>query len=268
MPVRIIEYPSASDAIRSFRNGVIEVAALTLDEALILKQDELDIRIVLVMDYSCGADVVMAQRDVSSLSALKGKRIGVETSALGAYMLNRMTRKAGMDISDYTVIPMGVDQHEQAFKERRVDAVVTFEPVRTRLLKAGARILFDSREIPGEILDVLVVRKDILERRPEEVGNLLKKWFQALDFMRSNSDDATTRMAARLGFSGEELRGAMGGIRVPDREENLKLLSGTPPAINKAARNMSDSMLRVRLLRRIPDTENMADAGPLRRMGP
>lgn len=268
MPVRIIEYPSASDAIRSFRNGVIDVAALTLDEALILKQDELDIRIVLVTDYSCGADVVMAQSDVSSLSALKGKRIGVETSALGAYMLDRMTRKAGMKIADYTVIPMGVDQHEQAFKERRVDAVVTFEPVRTRLLKAGARILFDSREIPGEILDVLVVRKELLERRPEEVGKLLKKWFQALDFLRSNSDDATTRMAARLGISREELRGAMGGIRIPDREENLKLLSGTPPAINKAARNLSDSMLRDSLLRRKPDTENMTDAGPLRRMGP
>lgn len=266
-PVRIIEYPSASDAIRSFRNGAIDVAALTLDEALLLKQDELDIRIILVMDYSNGADVVMAQRDLSTFSALKGKRIGVETGAVGAYMLDQMNRKAGMEISEYTVVPMGVSQHEKAFKERRVDAVVTFEPVRTKLLRAGARILFDSREIPGEIIDVLVVRKDLLDRRPEEVRDLLQKWFQALDFLRTRSDDATARVAAHLGISAEEFRGAMGGIRIPGREENLKYLSGTPPPIDKVARKLGDSMLRAHLLRKRPDVE-ISDAGPLRRMGP
>jgi len=47
-----------------------------------------------------------------------------------------------------------------AFKKRQVDAIVTFEPVKSELLSSGANILFDSHQIPGRIVDVLVVRKN------------------------------------------------------------------------------------------------------------
>jgi ABC-type nitrate/sulfonate/bicarbonate transport system substrate-binding protein len=44
-----------------------------------------------------------------------------------------------------------------------VDALVTFEPHRARLLAGGARLLFDSSQIPGEIrpraLDAAYVRR-------------------------------------------------------------------------------------------------------------
>ena len=58
--VRLLELTSASEVLRKFRNGVIQVAALTLDEALLLKQDGFDITIILVMDISAGADAIVA----------------------------------------------------------------------------------------------------------------------------------------------------------------------------------------------------------------
>lgn len=55
-----------------------------------------------------------------------------------------------------------VDEHEGAFGSGKVDAVVTFEPVRSRLLARGAVQIFDRRQIPGEIIHVLVMRTDAM----------------------------------------------------------------------------------------------------------
>ena len=44
--------------------------------------------------------------------------------------------------------------------------MVTYEPVRTKLKSAGARQIFDSSLIPGEIVDVLVVRTSYLAASP------------------------------------------------------------------------------------------------------
>jgi len=45
--VHLVEYPSASEVIRAFRNHAIEAAALTFDEVLLLTQDGFKPRVVL-----------------------------------------------------------------------------------------------------------------------------------------------------------------------------------------------------------------------------
>ncbi len=87
--VRLVEYSSASQVIRAYRNGAIDAAALTLDEVLLLAQDELEPRVVLVMDVSHGGDVILGQAGLQDMRDLKGKRVGFEDTALGAYVLAR-----------------------------------------------------------------------------------------------------------------------------------------------------------------------------------
>ena len=138
-PVKLVDYPSTPEVIRSFQNRAIEAACLTADEFLRLAGDEPDLRAILVMDISRGADAILVQPHIPDLQSLKGKRIGVELNAIGAYMLTVALQSAGIGKEDVTIVPVGNDLHEKAFLDRSVDAVVTFEPHRTRLLNAGAK---------------------------------------------------------------------------------------------------------------------------------
>ncbi len=61
---RLVEYSSATQALSAFRSGVIDAAALTLDEAVLLSHAGLDVRVVLVFDYSDGADVLLGKPEV------------------------------------------------------------------------------------------------------------------------------------------------------------------------------------------------------------
>ncbi|MBI4666448.1 MAG: ABC transporter substrate-binding protein [Nitrospinae bacterium] len=246
--IRLVEYPSASAVIRAYRNGAIEAAAVTMDEALLLVEQRQAGVMTLIMDVSEGADVIMAKPGIGSIAELKGKKVGVETGALGAYMLTRALNYKKMSLYDIHVVPLEHNEHERAYLEGKVDALVTFEPVTTRLKKAGGRILFDSAMIPEEIVDVLVVRQEVLEEQNESVLSLFQGWFYALEYLKKNPKDAAKRMAARENISPEELLQLLKGIRFPDINENLVMLSGEDPSFRKTVGMLSDIMYTNKIL--------------------
>lgn len=261
--VRLVEYPSASEVMRSFRNGAIEAATLTLDEALLLLQNYADIRVILVLDVSHGADVILGKPYLKNIQEIAGRRVGVENTALGAFVLSRALQQAKLSRGDIRVVSLPVSDHERAYHEDAVDAVVTFEPVRTRLLKAGARLLFDSTQIPGEIVDVLVVRRDALDAHASQINNLVSAWFRAVAYLRTHPHDAARRMAKREGVSSAEFLDALRGVRIPDQEENRRLLTGNSPLLVESARKLAASMIEQRLLQKEADISALLDARPL-----
>lgn len=247
-PIDLRDYPSSTEISQAFRNGDLDVAALTMDETLLLAQTTPDIQVILITDFSNGADVLMAKPEVKSLQDLKGRKIGVESNALGGYVLTRVLDKAGLSPKDIQTVSLGVSEHEQAYRQNLVDAVVTFEPVRSNLLKAGAKILFDSSQIPREIVDVLVVRKSLLTDRMADLQALIQGWFQALDYNQKDPQEAARKMAVREQVSPEQFMASLKLITIPDRATNLQLLSKTDPALLKSVQRLSKVMIEKKLL--------------------
>lgn len=246
--VRLREMPSTTESLAAFRSGRIDIAALTLDEALLLEHDGIDVRIVLVMDTSFGGDAVMARPEIKSLAELKGKRVGVESGALGAYVLSRALDQVGLTPADVTVVPVPSDRHFEAYASGEVDAVVTFEPTITRLLARGAREVFDSTQIPNEIIDVIVMRESAFEKSPETVANLEGSWYKALDYYNKHPEDAVRRMAMREKVTPQAFAESLEKVPLTSKSENDRLLRGNNPAILKPARMLDDVMLKAGIL--------------------
>jgi NitT/TauT family transport system substrate-binding protein len=266
--VRMVEYPAGSDGIRAFRAGAIDAATLTLDETLLLAETTSDLRVVLVLDVSNGGDAILTQPALSKLRDLKGKRVGLETTALGAYVLTRALQTVGMTPSDVRTVPLESIEQERAFKEGRVDAVVTYEPFRTKILALGARQVFDSRQLPGEIVDVLVVRRSFMAKHREQISQLVRGWFKALDFIRKERTRAASLMAQREGLSTVEFEQSLRGLRFYDVEENRSMLGGPAPALIPTAQRLGRIMLVNRLLERQPELAGFLDDGFLKDASP
>jgi NitT/TauT family transport system substrate-binding protein len=258
-PIRLVTMHNATEIQQALRSGVLEVAALTLDEALNLLQEGVDIRVVLVMDSSHGADVLMATPEIATLADLRGRRIGVESTAVGAVMLQGALEAAGLTPADVQVVDMGIQRHIAAYLEGRVDAVVSFEPVRSELLKSGAKVLFDSSAIPGRVIDVLVTTADIADRHGATLETLVAGHFRALEDYRASPMDTAVIMKRRQGMSPEEIVESYKGLQIPDISENHRYLSAPSPDIEEAAQRLAALMYENRLLRRVPDPKGIAD---------
>lgn len=257
--VRLIEYTSTSEVIHAFRNETIDGGLVTLDEALQIAQDVPDIRLVLVADISNGADVIMAKPEIKSLKDLKGHRVGAETTALGAYVLLRALQLAGLKREDVVIVPLEFSEQETAFKRGDVDAVVTFEPTRAKLLNAGARQIFDSSRIPGEIVDVLVVRNAYLQAHPENVQLFVKSFYRGQDYFKTNQQDALQIAAKRENTTAKDVLSSLSLLRIPNANESRNMLMGQPPALLKNAQTLAAIMVEQKLLQKTVDVPALFD---------
>lgn len=258
-PIRLVDYPSGTEEVRAYRNGEIEGAGVSIDEALVLAATNPDVKIVVVMDFSNGGDVILSKPEIKKLQALKGRSVGVEATALGAFIITRALEQKGMSPKDIKIISLGVSEHERAFKQGRVDAVVTFGSARTKLLAAGAKQLFDSSQIPGEIVDVLIVREDVINKQPKTVQALVDGRFRALDYLNKNPQDAASRIAPRTGVTPEQFLESLKGLSTPNLQENQKLLGKTDPSLLKGVERLSQLMLDNKLLPKAVDPAPLLD---------
>ena len=266
--VQLVEYPSASEVLRAFRNQAIDGMVISLDELFGLAADGLQPRIILVVDVSHGADAVVARPGMRTMKDLKGKRVAVESGALGAFVLSRALALHGMQARDVKVVPLESNEQPGAFEKGQVDAAVTFDPYRDQMLRAGARTLFDSTQIPGEIVDLVAVRASVLDRQPKAVQALLAGWLSAIDYLKREPKDAARRMGIRQQTTGEQFLNALNGLHIPSREENLKMLGGAQPELAASGRRLMALMLEARLLRTELRIEDVLAPGPLASLPP
>ena len=147
--VQLVEYPSASEVLRAFRNQAIDGMVISLDELFGLAVDGLQPRIILVVDVSHGADVVVGRPGMRTMQRPQGqvgrggerraRRVRAEPRA-GAqrHAGERRQRRAP-----------GVERAAERVREgsgrRRRDLRSLSRPVAA----AGATTLFDSTQIPG-----------------------------------------------------------------------------------------------------------------------
>lgn len=252
--VRLIETPSATASLRSFATGAMEAACLTLDEVLSARDEGVNLTVVAVLDVSMGADALLVKPDTRDLADLRGKRIGVEQTAVGAVMLDAVLQRAGLGIQDVTIRFTTVDVHEAAFAAGDVDALITYEPTKSRLLATGAVSLFTSADVPGLVVDVLAVRTELLDTRAEAIRHLVMGHFQGLRAWSEQPGTHAPYLSQRLGLPAAEVPAAFAELELPDPVANSALLAGDGPLLMPTVERLGQVMHRAGLIKRLPDT--------------
>lgn len=257
----LLETPSATGSLDALRSGRAQGAALTLDEVLRLRAEGLALTVVLVFDISAGADALVVRSEIPTLGALAGRRIGAETSALGGLMLSKVLEAARLPPGAVEIVPVTMENHLKVWNERRVDALITYEPIASQLVAAGGERLFDSRQLPDMIFDVLAVRSEVARAHLGTLRALTSAHFRGLEHLRANPHDAAFRLAGRMRLTGHEALAAYRGLKLPDRATNSGLLRGTGEgSLTGAARQLADVMRQGGLLAGAVDFSGLASA--------
>lgn len=253
VPVELVDMRTPAEVRRAYRNGLLDGVAVTTQYAVEFAAWEGDDRIGLVIDVSDGADALVARRDIDTVADLRGKRIGLENTTLGPMIALRALEKYGVARDEVTFVPIDFPDQRAAFESGAVDAMVTYEPVRSQLLNLGGKVLFSSHEMPNEVVDVLVVHGKAIDSRLSDLRRLTDGWFRAVDYVAAHPDDAARRMAPREDLEPAQVQSALQGVRLLDRSENLALLSGPHPVLLRGLERTTAAMHTLDLMDVEPD---------------
>jgi NitT/TauT family transport system substrate-binding protein len=257
--VKVVELSSSSETLRHFRNGLLEGAALTLDETLRLADEGVDVRIVAVLSASAGADVVVARPDIRNPAQLRGQRLAVEKTTVGALMLQRLLQAGGLQPHEVDIRNMEASQHLAALRSGRVDAAVTFEPLAGAMRAEGFAGIFDSRQMPGDIVDVLAVHARVQAQRPGQVEAAVLGWQRGLQALQREPQLSAQVLAVGVDLRPADYLATLKGLKFYSVPESLALLSGRPRTLGQQSEGLALTLQLMGLLKDTPDWGRLID---------
>jgi NitT/TauT family transport system substrate-binding protein len=214
LKIKLVEFPVYMDSVTAFAAGKLDGCAITAMEALQPAAAGIDTVAIVVNDTSNGGDGVLA-RGIDGLEGLRGKEILLSELSVSHYLLVRALESVGLKESDVKIKNTDGDEAGKAFvADPKVDAVATWNPHLFQATEGGkGKVLFSSKQIPGEIIDLLVVNNHALKEAPVLGTVLTEAWYDA---MRAIEDPATREdsiavMAAAAHASVDEFKKMMGG---------------------------------------------------------
>lgn len=257
--VKVVELASSSETLRHFRNGLLDGAALTLDETLRLADEGVDVRIVAMLSASAGADVVVARPGIRTPEQLRGQTLAVEKTTVGALMLQRLLQAGGLQPHELDVRNMEASQHMAALRSGRIDAAVTFEPLAGAMRAEGFSGIFDSRRMPGDIADVLVVHARVLAQRPGQAEALVVGWQRGLQALQREPQLSAQALAPGVDLSPPDYLSTLHGLKFYSAQESLALLSGHPRVLGQQSEGLAITLQLMGLIKDSPDWGRLLD---------
>lgn len=243
--VQLSSFNADSDVNAALAADRLDMANVGAQAALQFIEEGVDVSIVLMLDSATEADAILSTSGIDDVAGLKGKTVAFEKGATSEILIAEALEEAGLDFDDIEVVESSADKVTPMLLAGRVDAGVTYEPYISEALgsDAGAEAVVTAGEFPGLITDVLVVRNDVLDERPDEVRDVLAAWDDSVAYYESDTEAAQGIIAAGVGSDPADLETAFAGVHYYSLAENRDQLSGdyadeTLPALAEVAQRI------------------------------
>lgn len=220
-------FGSNGEYLSSFLSGQLDAISPVSSEAVVLKAQGKDYKIVLVQDNSVGGDGILAKDSIASIEDFKGKEIAVDTAGVSYFFLLQVLKEAGLGKDDFTAVNTDPAAAAAAFQSGNVDIAVTYAPFLQQAADAveDGRIIYDSSSMPTAIIDLYLFDTAFVEENPETVQAFVNATLRGLEFLETNPEEALAIGAKELEVTPEELASDLEGVKLPDVATNLKMLA-------------------------------------------
>jgi len=254
--------------VSDFSAGKYDGFAATLGGIMSIIGKNPNIHIVLETDQSAGADTVVAQPDIKSVADLKGKRLGVKLGDYGELFVVKMLESNGLTTDNVALVNIEGEAIPAHIKSGDIQAGQTWDPYTSEAVKAGARLLFTSKQTPGLIPAGIIFRSTVLRDRPQDVQAFVRAWFQAQDYWKTHPEESKALIAKRLKIKPETV--STNGIQLSTLKENIKAFASgsTEESLYYTAKLYADFYIRTGGLSAAPDIQKLIDPSFVQHLQP
>ena len=201
--INFVQVNDYVESVNQYTAGKFDgVTVANMDALTIPAAGGKDTTAVIIGDYSNGNDGVLL-KGANSLAAIKGRQVYLVELSVSHYLLTRALEKAGLKSTDVKTVNTSDADIVAAFGAADVNAAVAWNP-QLSVMKAepGVTQVFSSADIPGEILDLMVVDTATLKANPNLGKALAGIWYETVALMQRDDAEGKAARAAMAKLSG------------------------------------------------------------------
>jgi NitT/TauT family transport system substrate-binding protein len=195
------------ESINLYTAGKFDACTMTNMDALTIPAvGGIDSTALIVGDFSNGNDGVV-MKNGNKVTDLKGRTVNLVELSVSHYLLARALDMNGMSERDLQLVNTSDADIASLFTSDDNGAAVTWNPPLMQARNAkGAHLVFDSSRIPGEIIDLMVVKSDA----PDSLKRALTgAWYETMAIMSGKGpkhSEALESMARAAGATEAEFK--------------------------------------------------------------
>lgn len=212
-----------TDRFQAFADGELDGVAGVYVDFIYNNAHGVHSKIVYVNDYSGTGDIIIG--NVSTVSELKGKKIGIEgINTFSHLFVLKALEESGLNEGDVEFVIVPHSETITAFEENKIQAAHTWDPVKTELIKKGYRVITTAKSTPGIITDVIGFNPEYVEKNPEKIQGVINSLNQASEFLNTHQDEAIQIVAKRLNTTSDDVKNRLVGSHILNLQENINAM--------------------------------------------
>jgi NitT/TauT family transport system substrate-binding protein len=206
--IKLVQINDYVESLNQYTAGKLDgVTAANMDALTIPAAAGKDTTVVMIGDYSNGNDGIVLKGG-ATLADIKGRSVNLVENSVSHYLLARGLESANLKLTDVKVVNTSDADIVAAFGAADTKALVAWNPQLSEIKKmAGAKEVFDSSKIPGEILDTLIVSSEVAKANPNLMKALTGIWYETTALMQRQDAQGKAAREAMAKLSGSDLAG-------------------------------------------------------------
>lgn len=206
--IEVVQINDYIESINQYTAGQFDGCVMTnMDALTIPAAGGVDSTALIVGDFSNGNDGVVL-KGAKTLKEIKGQQVNLVELSVSHYLLARGLETVGLKESDVKVVNTSDADMVAVYGTKDVTAVTTWNPLLSEVLaQPNSTKVFDSSQIPGEIMDLMIVNTETLKKNPALGKALVGAWYEIMGVMSASDKAATTAKTAMAVASGTDLAG-------------------------------------------------------------
>lgn len=207
--IDVVQINDYIESINQYTAGQFDGCVMTnMDALTIPAAGGVDTTALIVGDFSNGNDGIVLKGANKTLKDIKGQNVNLVELSVSHYLLARGLETVGLKESDIKVVNTSDADMVAVYGTKDVTAVTTWNPLLSEILTLpNSTKVFDSSQIPGEIMDLMVVNTVTLKKNPALGKALVGAWYEIMGVMSGSDNAATNAKSAMALASGTDLAG-------------------------------------------------------------
>lgn len=206
--IDVVQINDYIESINQYSAGEFDACTMTnMDALTIPAAGGIDSTALIVGDFSNGNDGIVLKGE-SELAAIKGQNVNLVELSVSHYLLARALDSVGLSEADVQVVNTSDADMVAIYGTDDVTSVATWNPLLSEISQQpNSTVVFNSAQIPGEIIDLLVINTDTLSAHPELGKALTGAWYEIMATMSSDSEQGVAARSYMAEASGTDLAG-------------------------------------------------------------
>ena len=222
--VRIIEDITAKNA--AVAGGSVQCMLNTLDSVVVARAAGVPLKVIAIPAMSYGLDEMVVDKSITSVGDFPGKSYGADYAFLNHMWMLLTLKDAGIAFDEVTHKIMLPQDSAAAFVSGGLDIDVNYKPFSSQSLqREGSHVLktslTDRTWERGLISESIACNETWLAEKPDVAKELLRAWFEAVDWWKKNPAEGNDLIAKGLDWPVADVRETQYGAIMLSLDQNL-----------------------------------------------